>query len=79
MPSSEPPDKKKPSVNPYVRFSSMAFQMGITIGAGAWGGTWLDEHYQLEKPVWTIVLSLLGIGISLYLVIREASKLSKDD
>lgn len=62
-----------------MKFSGMAFQMMITIGAGAWGGHALDQRYQLEKPVWTIVLSLLGIAISLYLVIRSASKMSQDE
>lgn len=57
----------------------MAVQMGVTIGAGAWGGDWLDTHYQNEKPIWTIVLSLLGVGISLYLLIRDAKKLSEDE
>lgn len=64
---------------PFMRFSSMAFQMMVTIGAGAWGGSALDNHYQNEKPIWTIVLSLSGIAISLYLVIRSAQKMSKDD
>jgi F0F1-type ATP synthase assembly protein I len=71
--------KQESSYSPYIRFSSMAVQMGLLIGLGAWGGTELDERAQNEKPVYTIVLCLLAIGISLYLVIREASKLSKDD
>jgi len=62
-----------------MKFSGMAFQMMFTIGLGAWGGHALDQKYQNEKPIWTIVLSLLGIAISLYLVIRSASKMSKDD
>ena len=57
----------------------MAFQMMIVIGGGAWGGHELDKSQQNEKPIWTIVLSLLGIALSLYLVIRSASKMSKDD
>jgi F0F1-type ATP synthase assembly protein I len=57
----------------------MAFQMMITIGGGAWGGHELDQAQQNEKPIWTIVFSLLGIAISLYLIIRSASKMSEDD
>lgn len=57
----------------------MAIQMAVAIGGGAWGGSALDEHYQNEKPIWTIVFSLLGVGISLYLFIRAAQKMSKDD
>ena len=57
----------------------MAIQMFVVIGGGAWGGHELDKYYQNEKPVWTIILSLLGIAISLYLIIRSASKMSKDE
>ena len=57
----------------------MALQMGVVIGGGAWGGHALDQHYQNEKPIWTIVLSLLGIAASLYLVIRSAKKMSEDE
>ena len=56
----------------------MAIQMGLTIGAGAWGGSALDNYYQNEKPIWTIVLSLLGVATSLYLLIRAAKNMSDD-
>jgi len=58
----------------YARFSTMVIQMGVTIGLGAWFGKWLDEKYANKTPVWTIVFSLLAIGISLYLVIREVTQ-----
>lgn len=41
------------SVNQYIRFSGIAFQMGIVIAAGIYLGVWLDEnipiliHYSL--------------------------------
>lgn len=73
------PLKKPLSKNPILRFSSMAIQMGLIIGLAAWGGTELDARAKNEKPIYTIILCLLGIGISLYLVIKDASKLSKDD
>lgn len=45
--------------------------MGVIIGLSAWGGHKLDIHYQNHKPVLTIVLSLTGIGVSLYLVLKD--------
>ena len=57
----------------------MAIQMAVLIGGGAWGGHAMDQNYQNEKPVWTIVFSLLGIAISLYLVIRSANKMANDE
>lgn len=57
----------------------MAIQMAVIIGLSAWGGTKLDEKYQTKEPYFTIVLSLLGIGASLYLTIREVIKASKEN
>ena len=70
-------DKKNGSK--FIKFSSLGVQMIVLIGGGAWGGQLLDDKMQNEKPIFTIVFSLLGIFASLYFVIREANKLSKDD
>ncbi|MEX1000828.1 MAG: AtpZ/AtpI family protein [Crocinitomicaceae bacterium] len=82
---SENPDKKKSSsntnqeVNPYLKFSGIGIQLMVTIGAGAWGGHALDEKFQNEKPIWTIILSLLGVAIGLYIVIRAVTKMTNDE
>ena len=49
----------------------MAFQMGAIIGLATWLGWWLDKYYQLSTPYCTIGLSLLGVGLALYLSIRD--------
>ena len=64
--------------NQLLKFSGMAVQMGATIGLGAWGGSYLDAKYQTEKPLWTVSLALLGVFISLYLLIRQAKKMSDE-
>jgi membrane protein DedA with SNARE-associated domain len=69
---------KKKTINPFLRFSGLAFQMGVLISLGAWGGTELDARAQNQKPVYTIILCLLAIGVSLYLIIKEALKLGND-
>jgi F0F1-type ATP synthase assembly protein I len=66
------PDQKQP--NPFIKFSNLAIQMGLIIGLGAWGGHKLDQHYKTSKPVWTIVLSLLGIAAGLYVVLKDFIK-----
>lgn len=68
-----------PSNKNYLKYSSLGFQMAITIGLSAWGGHYLDGKYQNEKPIYTIILILLGIAIAMYQVIREVNRLSKDD
>lgn len=71
--------KEKKNGSKFVKFSSLGVQMIVLIGGGAWGGQLLDDKMQNEKPVFTIIFSLLGIFTGLYFVIREANKLSKDD
>jgi len=51
--------------------------MGLIIGLAAWGGKKLDEHYQNQNPIFTIILSLAGIAAALYLVLRDLMR-SKD-
>lgn len=49
----------------------MAIQMALIIGISVWGGSQLDEHYSNKTPVFTIVLSLTGIGVALYLTLKD--------
>ncbi|MBI2723053.1 MAG: AtpZ/AtpI family protein [Bacteroidetes bacterium] len=63
--------------NPFLKYSNLALQMGVTIGLGAWGGNKLDQHYKNSTPVFTIVLSLLGIAAALYLVLKDFIKPQK--
>ncbi len=58
----------------YAKWSGMAFQMLATIGLCTWGGIWLDDHYQMKFPVWTLSLALLGVVASLVSVIRSIPK-----
>lgn len=58
------------SKNNILRFSGLGFQMMAVIGLGIWGGLKLDELTGY-KPLFTLVLSLTGLGSSLYLIIRE--------
>jgi len=69
-------DQKK---NTLLKFSGMAIQMAVAIGGGAWGGSALDNYLGSETKVWTIIFTLLGLGASLFIFIREAQKLSDDN
>jgi F0F1-type ATP synthase assembly protein I len=71
-------DNKK-GVSNYLKFSALAFQMGVLITAAALGGNWLDEKQSNKHPIWTIVLILIAIFASLYQIIREVIKMGKDN
>ena len=59
----------------FVRYSSMATSMGVTIGLGVWLGMKLDEYWSLETPWATITGALLGVTIATYRVIQSLTKL----
>ena len=69
------PPLKQP--NQLLKYSNLGFQMAVIIGLSAWGGNKLDTHYKNDPPVFTIILSLAGIAIALYIVIKDVIKSSK--
>ena len=58
-------------LNEAAKYSSMAIQMLIIIGIGVFAGIKLDKWLHTKFPVFTIVLSLLSIGLALYYFIKE--------
>lgn len=65
--------KEKPP-NAFLRFTSMTIQMAVIILIGVFGGLQLDEHFEMQNPVFTLGLSLLSVGAALYLVIKDISR-----
>ena len=63
--------RKKKQLDSYIKYSSLAFQMGGTIALFCWLGVKLDEWKQLSTPWFTIVFSLVGVGVSLYSVLKQ--------
>ncbi|APX98873.1 hypothetical protein BWR22_00655 [Lacinutrix venerupis] len=61
--------KQKKQLNPYVRFTSIAIQMGLTIYLGNLLGEWLDEKY--NTTYWETSISLLAVFIAIYSVIKQ--------
>lgn len=53
--------------------------MGLVIGGFAWLGHYLDEKYKNEKQLWTVILSLFGVAVGIYILIKEVINLSKKD
>lgn len=69
--------KPKKQLNPYLRFTSVGFQMGATIWLGNLLGEWLDTKYL--TTYWENTVTLLAVFVSMYLVISQVLKLSKDN
>ena len=66
--------KPKKRLNKYIALSGIGLQMGITIYLAAQLGKWLDSKYT-ENNAYTIVLTLLGIALSFYSLLRQLKKL----
>ena len=61
-------------LNDYGKYSGIAFQMVGIIALTAWGGIKLDKLAGFEKPVFTIILSLLGVFAAIYTAIKDFIK-----
>jgi F0F1-type ATP synthase assembly protein I len=74
-------NQKKPPKNPenkglqdFGRYSGLAFQMIAIIAVMTWGGVKLDKILGLSTPVFTIILSLLGVFAGIYTAIKDFIK-----
>ena len=70
------PDRKEgqdlqKQVNVYAKYSGMAIQMGLIIVVGAFAGQYLDGYLSNEKPIMTIIGSLLGVFFALYWSLKD--------
>ncbi|MBX2984095.1 MAG: AtpZ/AtpI family protein [Flavobacteriales bacterium] len=63
--------KLKKATNSYLRFSGIGFQMAAIIGLGAYGGWWGDQRTGWDFPILTLVGSLGGVAIAMYILFKE--------
>jgi F0F1-type ATP synthase assembly protein I len=61
-------------INDFARYSGMAFQMVAIILLTTWGGIELDKISNFKTPVFTIVLSLLGVFAAIYTAVKDFIK-----
>ena len=62
--------KQKNQRNQFLKYTSLAFQLGLTILVFTYLGVWLDGKYLADTPWFTILCSLLGVVIGLYLALK---------
>jgi ATP synthase protein I len=81
----EPSQKKKPLKNQeksqensgfsdYAKYTGLGVQMIAIILLSVWGGIKLDKLFLLETPVFTIILSLLGVFAAIYTAVKDFIK-----
>ena len=67
-------NQENKGLNDFGRYSGMAFQMIAIILITTWGGIELDKLAKFNTPVFTIVLSLLGVFAAIYTALKDFIK-----
>jgi hypothetical protein len=69
-------DQRKPKLplQGYAKYTSIAMQMLVIILAGVFGGMKLDEWLNLKFPIFTVLLSIISVSLSIYIVIKDLLK-----
>lgn len=69
-----PKNKEENTTGSFVKYSGIGFQMLATIGLFAFIGYKIDDYQGNAKPIVTAILSLVGVLISLYQVVKQLNK-----
>lgn len=68
--------KRGKQLNPYIRFTTMAFQMGLTIYLGSKLGEWLDVKFENENQLYYKIVTLIAVFVAMYSVISQVIKIT---
>ncbi len=71
--------KPKKQLNPFIRFSSIAIQMGLTIWLGSQLGSWLDVKFDNQEQLYYKIVTLCAVFIAIFSVIRQVINLTNKD
>lgn len=73
-----PPDNRNDETarnsSALAKYSGIAIQMFAIIGLSTWAGVWFDGHFHTTTPWFTIGLTLSGIFLALFQVIRSVTR-----
>ena len=69
--------KPKKQLNPYIRFTSIAIQMGLTIYLGSKLGEWLDVKFDNKDQLYFKIVTLVAVFIAMYVCNKTSIKINK--
>ena len=69
-------NRQKNQLHDYARYSGIAFQMLAVILLGVFAGYEADRLLR-TKPLFTVILSLVSVFLSIYLVTKDLLKKNK--
>ncbi|MBK9146801.1 MAG: AtpZ/AtpI family protein [Flavobacteriales bacterium] len=66
--------KARKGYDNYLRYTGLGFTMLGIVLACTFGGWWLDQQLVWPFPIFTLVLSLLGIAGAMIYLFKETGK-----
>ena len=63
----------------FLVLTGIAIQMGVTVFLGAYLAKYLDMKYPYSKKWFTMLFTLLSIGISIYFLLRQLKRINEQD
>jgi membrane protein DedA with SNARE-associated domain len=60
-----------PQSRQWLQYSGMALEMGVLIFLGVMAGKYLDQRFQMSRPVFTLLGVLLFTAAAIFRVIRS--------
>ena len=70
-PKPKPTREKRPPLESYARYSSLAFQMFAIIGLGIYGGVKLDQWLEPGFPDFEVLLALITVAAAIYTAVKD--------
>jgi ATP synthase protein I len=67
-------NKENDGLKDYAKYTGLGVQMIVIILITVWGGIKLDHLFLLKTPVFTIILSLLGVFTAIYVAVKDFIK-----
>lgn len=67
-------NQNKNKATNFAKYSGIAFQMLATIGVFSFIGYKIDENRASSKMIFTAILGLVGVVVSLFSIIRSLNK-----
>lgn len=66
--------KPKKQLKNIAVLTGIGIQMGVTIYLFVLLGKWLDTNYNSGEKLYIIIMTLLGVSVSLYVVLKQIKK-----
>ena len=72
---SKPAQKKVNPLKNFAILSGIGIQMGVIIYLFVLLGKWLDQSYNEGGKAFVVICTLVGVGASLFLVIKQLNRI----